>query len=500
MKKIISVILALCLMCPVFTAIASAESALPAAPGPGENEYPLVVVRGMDFLHGLLYDAGTENEREATAEISFGGVVKTLYRAFGKLVTEFSKDAAVQEILDYVSEVLAVYEMTPEGESRDPRVSAPYYEKAVSEYPALAAENLEDTHEDGLVRAACDRYGADKVYYFIYDWRLDALENAAYLDGMINRALSDHGVDKVDLVCCSMGGIVTLTYLNYYGSDKIDSLVANSSTMNGTDVTTELMQKQVVFEEDVAYRFLVSKLPQVKFLLNVLYKTGVIRLVVNFLNRFADDYRDEVFESVLIPTFGSMPAIWEIVQHDQYEEAKSIIFGESAEEYAGLLAKTDKIQNEVVVNTQAIIDRALSDGMKFGVIAGYNTPLTPVYPSAKYQGDATLETSKMSFGALVSKVGGKLSEEERNVGEKKYVSPDGCINASTALYRDFTWFTKDSSHVGCTYNSDYTMLIFSILEHRTQPTVETWEKFPQFLQADAKENFTPVTEEKGIWD
>lgn len=500
MKKIVSMILALCLIFPVFALFASAETAAPAVPGPGENEYPVIIVRGMDFLHGLHYDVGTENEREAALEVSFGGVVKTLYRAFGKLVTKFSKDAAVQEILDYVYEALGVYAMTPDGESLRPNVSAPYYEKAVSAYPELVLEDLEEIHEDGLVRSACERYGADRVYYFKYDWRLDTLENAARLDTMINTALGDHGVDKVDLVCCSMGGIVTLTYLNYYGSDKIDSLIANSSTMNGTDVTTELMQKHVVFEEDVAYRFLVSKLPQVKPLWTVMYKTKVIKLVVNFLNQFADDYRDEVFDTVLIPTFGSMPAIWEIVQHDQYEEAKSVIFGDKLDEYAGLLTKTDKIQNEVAANAQNILDEALSKGMKFGVIAGYNTPLTPVYPSARYQGDATLETSKMSFGALVSPVGEKLGEEELRIGDAKYVSPDGCINASTALYRDYTWFTKDSSHVGCTYNSDYTMLIFSILEHDTQPTVTTWEKFPQFLQADENENFTPVTAAKGLWD
>jgi len=134
----------------------------------------------------------------------------------------------------------------------------------------------------------------------------------------------------------------------------------------------------------------------------------------------------------------------------------------------------------------------MENGMKFGVIAGYNIPNTPAYVSAGLQGDGTLETRMMSFGATVSEVGSEL-DESLLTGDEKYVSADKCINANTAVYKDCTWFIRDGRHVGCQYNSEYTHLLFSILEYDSQPTVETWEKYPQFLQADSSENLSPLS-------
>ena len=500
MKKRICILLSVCLLLSVFAPLGRAAGPSVYSETPLSDALPVIVVRGMDFTEGLRYHFGEEDESPVNvmANLSAGGVIKALYRAAAAFMTR-GKDAAVQEIITFAATLFEGYACDTNGDSLDPAVSGRSYPLSVDHYPELWEDA--EGHESGLVHSAADRYGAENVYYFFYDWRIDTLENAAALSEMIDLALADHGCEQVNLVCCSMGGIVTLTYLNYYGTSKLHALVANSSTMYGTDVTTDLLTGKILFDADAANRFLQEKLPAwLRPLVKAAYKTGLVGRICDFINRFADEYREEIYEGVLTPVFGTMPAFWEIVRPESYEEAKAYVFGDNAETYAGLLAKTDKIQYEVAARCEEIINSAMAGGMLFAALANYNTPLVPAYASAALQGDGTLETRMMSFGALVSEVGGKLSEAQLAVGDAKYVSADHCINASTALFRDYTWFTKDCAHVACRYHSDYTYLVFSILESETQPTVDTWEKYPQFMQADAEENLTPVTDAPGRWD
>ena len=501
MKKVLCIVLSICLLLPGFCfAAGAAETGAPAAYSETVigDALPLVVVRGMDFTDGLKYNFGTDQERtvNVTNNLSFSGAMKALARAFTALITRGRK-GAVEELVAYVATLFEGYACDENGDSLDPAVSGMSYPLSVDHYPELW--DTSGGHEGGLVHSAADRYGPDKVYYMLYDWRLDTLENAAVLNDMIELACADHGCEQVNVVCNSMGGIIGLTYLNYYGSARIHALFSNSSTMYGTDVTSDMLTGQINFTADTALRFLTEKFPDYRSLFKSVYKFGLMGNICNFINKFAETYHDEIYNGVLIPVFGSMPAIWEIVRSDMYDEAKEYIFGDS-DAYAGLRAKTDKIQYEVCANLQSILETAMEGGMVFGVTANYDTPLAPAYAHAALQGDGTLETRMMSFGALVSEVGGKLSEEDLSVGDRKYVSADGCINASTALFRDFTWFCKDCAHVACRYHSDYTYLIFSVIESDTQPTIDTWEKYPQFMQADGQENLTPVTDAPGRWD
>ncbi len=496
MKKLLSLILAFALLFSVCAPAAFAAAPAQYSEKEYKNAYPVIIVRGMDFTDGLRRGVGTPEETVVNVvnNLSFGGVMKGLGGMIRGFFTGGSK-GAVNALIDFAAGLFEGYACDENGEPLDKTVTSPEYPLDMSHYP----EVWEDAggHEAGLVRSCVERYGAKDVYYFIYDWRLDTLENAAKLDKLVRRALADHKAKKVDIVCCSMGGIVTLTYLKYYGSAKIDAVVSNSATMYGTDVTTDLLQGRVGFEPAAASRWLQKQLPQIAPLVRFLYKVGTVKLICDFLNRFAEKHKTEIYEGVLTPVFGTMPAFWELVKNEEYEAAKQFVFGTDT---PNLIKKTDKIQREVVAKKKQILQNAMNNGMKFGILAGYNTPNVPAYESAGLQGDGTLETRMMSFGALVSEVGSRLSPEELAVGSPAYVSADGCINANTCMFRDITWFIKDSVHVACGVHSDYTYLILSILEARTQPNIRTWAKYPQFMQADAEENLTPLTDAPGRWD
>lgn len=499
MKKFICALLSACLLIPCAVPFAHARDTA-SSPEPDENgqngkvEFvsdaePFVIIRGMDF-GGLIKDAGTENEKKVGVEVSFGGIVGTLGRAAAALV-KGGKREAVKVIIDYVYSAMADYRCDANGDSAE-NISVPRYDKSVANYPELCGEG--GNGEEALARSAAKRYGADKVYFFVYDWRLDPSVNAAYLNDLINTALKDHPESKkVNTVCCSMGGIVTLAYLTYYGSDKIDSLVSDSSTMYGTDVTSELLTGKILFDADAAERYLTRLVPSASGVLRILTKIGVTEKICAFINSFAEKYREEIYDGVLLPVYGTMPAIWSLVYAKDYDSAKEFVLSGKETEYAGLIARTDKFQSDVVACRRETLANAMANGMKFSVISNYNTPNVCAYESAGLQGDGTLETGPMSFGATVSEVGGVLSEDVLAGVSEEYVSVDGCINAFTAEYRDMTWFVRNCRHVGCIYLSEFTNFVFALAESETQPTCDTLEGYTRFMISDKDENLYPLT-------
>ena len=445
-------------------------------PAIAASEYPLIIVRGMQ-LNGMVRYGGTENEESASINFNAGDLLKTLVKLPAAFITG-GKDKMVDVLLDYAYGLFAHMGCDENGDPSDPDVSMRVFEGS-------------SVRQLAMFLSAVEHYGAENVYFFSYDWRLDTLGNAALLAQEIDRALAETGKDKVNLAACSMGGIVTLTYLTYYGSDKINALLSDSATMHGAECATDVLCGDVYFDAATADRYLTRMLPALAPLFHLMYRTGSLGRLCKFLNNFAADYGEEIYARVLIPIFGTMPAFWELCYPERYEEAKRFAYGEDESRWPALFEKTDRIQSEVCQHKLETLRTAMDGGMIFCVVSNYNTPNVPVYKNAGLQGDGILETRAMSFGATVSEVGKTLSDSELAQGDAKYVSADGCINASTAAFRDQTWFIKDGEHIcGTLVDSDITRFYFTLLDAPTQPTIDTWEQYPQFVQTDADETLS----------
>lgn len=456
-----------------------------------DSDTPVIVVRGMLFVGGLEYDRGTQNAKPVAPVFDAGELVSALFRTAGAAVMNFSIEAGVSVVCDYVTDLFGDYPCDNNGDSLHPNVTAAWYPLSVDNYPELL-ENRYSDDELGLVAGLADRYGGDMVYYFVYDWRLDPMDNADLLNETVNTALGDHACDKVDIICCSMGGSVAMAYMAEYGYDKIDTLISNTSVMFGADVISDLFNGKVCFDADAVERYVGAMVPSLAGLLKFANRLGLLDGLCKFVNNFAEKYKRQIFDESLVPTFATLPGFWSMMHGEDYLSAREFIFGDKQEEYAGLLERLDNYYNSVSSRREELVDGALTSGVKLCVLANYNSPLVPAYESAKYQGDGMIETGAMAGGALTSVVGGVLSDEELSVGDSRYVSPDKCINASTCLYPDYTWFAKDAGHVVGLYGSEYSCFIFELLESESQPTIDMWEEYPQFMQSDANENLSPM--------
>lgn len=65
----------------------------------------------------------------------------------------------------------------------------------------------------------------ENLYEFPYDWRLDVADTALTLKNKIDEVKAAKGVDKVDLVAHSMGGLLIKKYLKDYGGDSVNKFV-----------------------------------------------------------------------------------------------------------------------------------------------------------------------------------------------------------------------------------------------------------------------------------
>ncbi|MBQ4543473.1 MAG: chitobiase/beta-hexosaminidase C-terminal domain-containing protein [Clostridia bacterium] len=170
MKKLISIFLSLIIILGCFGFTVSAD-----------EETPIVIVPG--FMGSKLY-----------ADSDFDD------RVFGENgdVNEFSKIAAKRL---FVKEPVNLQKAAEYG--------------AGNKYKALAS-------------VLCDTYPKRKVYFFSYDFTKNAQSGAVLLNEFLKTQ------PKVILVCHSYGGLVVASYLNAYGSSKVEKTICIGVPFEGT--------------------------------------------------------------------------------------------------------------------------------------------------------------------------------------------------------------------------------------------------------------------------
>ncbi len=479
MKKILSVILAITI---AFTLSASVYGT-----SAKNARTPTIVVSGMNFA-GLVIDKGTENERSTLGEINAGEIVFTLVWGLLKTVLTMNTDGLTSMIFDYASNILKGYSCDENGDSV-------YNVSTDNEYPLSAGNYTRFTEalptasaEDGVVASCMEEFGKDNTYFYYYDWRLDPFDNADGLNELAEKAMTDAGADKINIICCSMGGVETLAYMTEYGTDQINSCIFLCSTVGGAYVVSDILQGNIELTANSALNFLTDLAGEdLETLMLVLRYTGIGYLVGGMAGLLVDSLKEGAFNEVLKPNFATMPVLWALVLPEEYEAAKKYCFEGEETKYAKLIERAEKLQ-DMMKNRDTMLDNAVKNGMKIAYVSNYNSPCVPVYTRSETQGDGVLETALMAGGATVSDIGKTLKVEPG-----KYVSPDKIIDASTCTYPDYTWFVKDAPHIACRYDSTYSDFIIYLITSETQPTVTSNPLYPQFMYADEVQNVYALT-------
>lgn len=313
MKKLLSVFLAFALLLSFVTpafAYQGAKTADTAAQAEKAHDpatctdCPVVIVRGMDMM-GLYIDKGTENERNAF-EFDLGDLLSMLYKGISGAVKAKDIDPFFQAVIDYAANLLDGYAMKENGESKY-NVSVAKYPGSAENYPEIW-ENFDSNSERGMTRACAENLPANHTYLFTYDWRLDPYKVADDIAATVDRAIAESGHDKVSIFCASMGGIMTVAYLTKYGYSKVDRCVFMSSTFCGAQVASDVLTGKIELKADTMYNYFSGLLADatgsntaVAAFMKTLNSVGAFKLLQKVTDYIVDNYKDEVYERVLIP-------------------------------------------------------------------------------------------------------------------------------------------------------------------------------------------------------
>lgn len=479
MKRFISVLLAFSM---IFTCAVPAFAKSEGVPSkvPESSPYPFVLVRGMDF-NGLRYKMGTDEEENAFAGIDAGKLIGTVFKAIGSGIIHHSWNSFADVVCEYVESILGHMACDEKGNSK--------YDVTVKQYPLALSnyrdfDDLGDWDEMGLLKKAVELYGADNVYYYNYDWRLDPLMHADNINALVNQALSDHPeAEKVNLLCASMGGIETVSYLYKYGCEKLNKIVFLSSTITGTHVTTDLLSGKVEITSswlNIYLQQLVSDNKPLKNFINVLYKIKLMDGVCNLANNvIIPNIKKEVYDVFLRDTFGTMPALWALVLPEGYDECISFMFNGTGDKYKDLIALTKEYQ-KMAAQRDDMLRQMEADGLSILLVAGYNSSCIPVYTGGGCNGDTILESDRMLGKAVVAPIGTDLGKDYVAKNPDK-LSPDRIVDLSSVLFPENTWAINGAKHVGCNYGSDMSTFVFTLVNAEGKADIHTFEIYPQFM-------------------
>ncbi|MBQ6930545.1 MAG: hypothetical protein IJN38_00275 [Clostridia bacterium] len=340
---------------------------------------------------------------------------------------------------------------------------------------------VNDSHE-----VTVDRHLNQNYFHFEYDWRLDPYESAAQLDAYIDEIIEVTGHDKVILNAFSEGGEISLAYLDAYGSDKIEKYIAECSAFQGLTVIGKLFTKQSSIESEALVNYLATMLPTVGLdssltnLIVGLKYLGIYELVEAIAAIVLDNCFETIYYGFARNSFASMPGVFNFTPAEYYDDAIELLFGDDPK-YAELIAKYDRYHN-AQVNAGKILKACQDSGTAICLISNYGCDPMPFVGNERYQSDSLIDAKFTSGGATFAPVGQTLGESyvQKNADGHNHLSPDGCVDASTCMFPESTWFVSDFNHW-----NEHDDLVEWLKAYDGQPTVWDNPDYPQFLKGNA---------------
>ncbi|MBR5442466.1 MAG: hypothetical protein IKV44_05895 [Clostridia bacterium] len=482
MKKLISILMALVM---AFTLCVPAFAADDGYVYNTDYEgNPVIIVRGIDFA-GLTYEDGTK-----ALQVDASQIMSLLFKAFWSSLTLQGEETIADGIFEVAKGIFEPISPNREGNATN-GVSMVQYPGPVSDYPELLY-SLTDGAEPGIVKTAVEKYGPQNTYFFTYDWRKTPQQLAQELNSYVVMAKENSGKDKVNIICASMGCMVTTAYLYYYGSDSVDSCVYLSGAHNGTYVCGDALNGRIVFESQVLVDFLNYSAGNnlvLKLFFGLFKSLGAVDFITFVINDTVQTSFDRANDVMLRDSLGTMCGLWALCPDADFESAVENIFGGHEADYPVLMEKLEETKR-FVFSTQETFESAMANGTKISFVSNYNQPLIPIYERATVNGDSVLETELTSNFATVANFGEALSNDYLAGKDRALVSNDRVVDASTAWFVENTWYVKDAPHVAADYGTEFSDFTFTLLESPVQPTVDTFPQYPRFMAADAELNLT----------
>lgn len=463
MKKILSVILSLIMIFSLFVPALATEEKCDC----GFNPVIYVAALGSSTVYE---NYGTQEQRALfrpeTAPLIEEAVSVILPVIPALMVGDYDKFG--DALIGFVNSAFGALALDGDGNSKENVYAVP-------EYP-----------ESG-------EHGIEHSFYFGYDFRLDPYTHADRLYETIQMMKELTGHDKVQLKASSMGGVVTMAYLERYGTEDIETIIFQNCPIQGTAVAGELYCRKFEINKDALLNYALDAIPSLEqdFLQSFLYglataldDLGVWSLLLSLVDPIVENLLDRVYDEALIPIFGTLPGIWSFVPDEYYEEAKKCMVNEETQ--VGLIEKLDAYHYNVQCRAEEILNKANKE-IKIYNVVGYDIQRTPLVTAYMNTSDGTVDAKYASVGAVTADIRSTFNEgytQQIDDGHN-HISPDFTIDASTCALPEQTWFIKDMLH--STTHDGHDKLYEIMFTSEEQFYVDTYDEYPQFMQNNIPE-------------
>lgn len=498
MKKIISLFLAVLMICTGFTAVAS------AAYSPYSN-VPIVYFNGKG--DHIFRPDGSRVYPVATPD---GYIMDAVKDCLPDLINALKDDTQENwniyrdKLLSYVEPLYTDLRMDGNGNSKE-------------------GYHIDWAIDAGDIANKAAAYGGNygiRAFDFHMDWRLDPFEIASQLRTYIGLVKQYTGASKVNLVVRCEANAMLAAYYSMYGYEDFNCVEMYVSSLAGCEEVSALFSGNIEITAAALTRFLDSYEENLKagiendglteFIYDTLYMLretytldGVLLLLKPVINKL---YQNAIAPAVLA-SYGTLPGIWTLVRADEYQDAKKWVFNGVENEYAGLIAKLDRYYNEVSTKYTGLLEASKAAGVKTAVYAKYGDyQLIPISSSNDKINDGVVALDGSSYGAITADYTEVLSDayiaNAQAKGTAKYISPDRKVDASTCVFPDTTWFIYNSTHKEFpnTIHDDLMMPFFT-----TNGTLTVWDDaaLPQYIHSTTMNEYyicelTPLTAENGF--
>ena len=353
-------------------------------------------------------------------------------------------------------------------------------------YPVAADEKGDMKGETGplFTYPTKEEIAEDPDISFIYDWRDDPFVSASQLNDFVNYVADDCGYGKVALECHSYAGVVTLTYLATYGTDKIESVCFNATAVFGAAFAGELMQGKVNLSVDGLTAFLEGLIDQSEYeglirgLITIFDDLGGLAFLCSFVNDLFDHLSSRIWKESIVPVFGSWLSVWDMVPDDKLDAGKAFIKKTGVTQTDAFLARAANFDKNIRTKREPLL-RSIDEQKSLYVIARYGYAGVPLGGIWTANSDGVLTTEAESFGATCERLDVTTVPQ---FGDLSMLSPNGAIDASTCLFPQQTWFIRNCKHT----EHDPVLKEFTdtLLRAKGQQTVRSFSEYPQFMMLE----------------
>ncbi len=326
-----------------------------------------------------------------------------------------------------------------------------------------------------------DNYIRDRMYsneglekfYYDYDWRLDPLDNMDRLHEFVESVLRVTGSSEYALCGRCEGACLALAYYETFKDERMKELCFFASAAMGADVVGEAFSgnlyidadalERMAYESDLGINYEINEnftftdesLDKVLKIASDIYGLDLVCWAVN---NVYEQIAGRITPESLRASYGSFPGMWAMCEDEYYEPAKKMVFGGVEDEYSALIVKIDYYHYNIMNRAEEILLDASENGVRVTNITKYGRQAYPVSHRSSQPSDNICSVSKASFGATVVDVGETFDDDYLKDairrGEARYISPDICIDASTCLFPETTWFVKNLAHGDFPYEAN----------------------------------------------